>query len=874
MLFKKKILVLSILSAMTCTAYAEESSDDNDSEKIETIEVLGTYRGNIIKALDEKRFNKNLVEVILAEDIGKFPDLTTADALQRVSGVQVSRGSGEADGVVIRGLPNVQTTINGRSIFSTSGRSFAFQDLPAEAISGLEVYKSRSADQVEGGIAGLVNINLRKPFDFDGFKTAGSVRLTEDQYTDDIDPVISGLISNRWQIGNGEFGALVNVSKIEDHFQQSTTFASETLPSWNTPDGSLVGVPLSVGIVTDKGLRERQQLNFSLQYKPDENTEFYLDGMYAGLENKANTIFGIGFTAFEPLTNIMMNPSEDLCSDVDGQQACYVDSAIVHGTGFLAGTHAKTSSVDLAQTALGLKWNNSDNIFIKSEIVVTDSERQYENFIQDWWLDGNADVSFETNVNNHVNFDVANDKQLTTNYNPGGMFEPWDDSEGSELSWTLDVDYKLDGGFFNELQLGFRYADRDAEFIAGDRQSSGPVDLQGAKDYGQEYLAPVDMGGATYLDLKGHYAADSNFMLTHKAEIRALYGRGPGKPESDPLRNFNANEKSYSAYGQVIYGTEIAGLDLDGQVGVRVINTERTMSSFGTVDGIQTEFTETTDSTEVLPNISANFHFTEELMLRTSISRTISNPEFGDLNPNQFVFPPAPGTPTGSGSGGNPDLAPIESISSDLSLEYYPKDGGIASIAVFYRDIEGYISTFSEFKEIDGVGYNINRPFSSGTGNLEGVELSYSKFFTELPAPFNGLGVQLNYTYVDGEVSLPDGEGGNFDTELAGVSKDNGNVVFMYESGDIFSRLAYNYRGDYIDSFSTPGIQPEQTNNVRESGRVDASIGYNITENLTVVLDGSNLNDETFSNYWGHPDRPRDRRDPGRTISLSVTYQM
>jgi TonB-dependent receptor len=545
----------------------------------------------------------------------------------------------------------------------------------------------------------------------------------------------------------------------------------------------------------------------------------------------------------------------------------------VHGTGFLAGTHAKSSSVDLAQTAVGVKWNKGDNLFIKSEIVVTDSSRQFENFIQDWWLDGGADVTFETNVNNHANFDVANDKQLDpNNFGPGGMFEPWDDSEGTELAWTFDAEYQLDGEFFRNIQFGLRYADRDAEFIAGDRQSPDPVDAQGAKDYGQQYLALVDLGGATYLDLKGHYAANADFMNEHKAEIRAFYGRGPNKPESDPLRNFNANEKSWSIYGQTKYLSELGGFDIDGQVGVRVIETERTMGSFGTVGGVQTEFLETTDTTEILPNLSLNLHFTDEVVLRSSISRTISNPEFGDLNPNLFVFPPAPGTPTGSGSGGNPDLDPVESVSSDLSLEYYPKDGGIAAVSVFYRDIKGYISTFSEFDTIDNVSYNISRPFSSGSGNLEGIELSYSKFFTQLPEPFNGLGIQLNYTYVDGVVSLPDGQGDSFETALAGVSKNNGNAVIMFESGNLFARLAYNYRSDYIEGFSSPGIQAEKTVSVRASGRIDASVGYNITENLTVVLDGSNLNDEKFSNYWGSSARSRDRRDPGRTISLGIAY--
>ncbi len=266
-------------------------------------------------------------------------------------------------------------------------------------------------------------------------------------------------------------------------------------------------------------------------------------------------------------------------------------------------------------------------------------------------------------------------------------------------------------------------------------------------------------------------------------------------------------------------------------------------------------------------------YFNDQTILRSSVSKTISLPAFSDLNPNLFTFPPAPGTPVGSGSGGNPELDPIESLSYDLSLEYYMEDGGIASIALFYRDVKGYISTFSQEEVIDGQPYNISRPFSSGDGTLEGAEIAYTKFFTDLPEPFDGLGVQLNYTFIDGEVNLPDGQGGEFTTELAQVAEHNGNAVLIYETGDLFARLAYNYRGDYIESFTTPGIQEPKTSNVRSAGRIDASIGYNITDNFTVTVDGTNLNDEKFYNYWGNPGRSRDRRDPGRTISVGASYQ-
>ena len=868
--FKKTACCLALLSVWTHTSFASELENDDT----EIISVTGTFSSNIIKALDDKKYAENVVDVILAEDIGKFPDLTTSDALQRIPGVQVARGAGEANGVVVRGLPDVKTTINGRSIFSTTSRGFAFQDLPAEALSSVSVYKSRSAEQLEGGIAGLVNIELRKPLQFDGFKLATSARITDDQYADGKDKVISGLLSNRWTLSTGEFGALFNISKIEDNFQQSNTFSAETLATDRTPDGTTVGIPLSVGIVSDKGIRERMQANFALQFMPNETTEFYLDGLHSSLDHQQHTIFGIGFLHGNDIVNITMSDNDRLCNNLGASApVCYVASGTAKGSQFLAGTHAVTSDVGITQVAAGLKWNNANDIALKSEFVVTDTERQYANFIQDWHYYG-VDVNFVSNDNNHTNFNIEQGGTLDPdNFVSGGLFQPWDDSEGKEFAWSTDAEYLLDMGAFNRLDVGFRYADRKAHFRAADLAAfSGGG--RPASDFGDNYLVPVDMGGATYLDLPGYVAADYEYMLANKNKIRAVYGLMQSAPEADPIRAFDAQEKSAAIYAQTKYETELNGMLIKGAIGTRVVQIEREMSSFGLVDGQQRQFVDESKETDILPNASANMHFSEQTILRSSVSKTISRPAFGDLNPNLFYTPPAPGTPFGYGNGGNPDLDPIESLSYDISLEYYPSDGGIASLALFYRDIKGYISTFSREEQIEGQTYYISRPFSSGEGYLEGAEVAFTKFFKTLPEPFDGLGVQLNYTYIDGEVSLPDGEGSTFQTPLSQVSKHNGNAVLMYEADKVFARLAYNYRGNYIETFAAPGIQTPKTSVVRESGRIDASLGYNISKNLTISIDGTNLNNETFQNYWGLPERSRDRRDPGRTISIGIAYQM
>ena len=159
----------------TQSAPPTQASAQDDSNPTDIV-VTG-IRESLAKAADIKRNSANVVDSIVADDIGKFPDRTVAAALQRVPGVQVTVGdNNEIVNPIVRGLPDVLTTLDGREIFTGTGRGFSYQDLPAEALAGADVYKSTSADLIEGGVAGQINLRLHKPFDFNGFTVAATGR--------------------------------------------------------------------------------------------------------------------------------------------------------------------------------------------------------------------------------------------------------------------------------------------------------------------------------------------------------------------------------------------------------------------------------------------------------------------------------------------------------------------------------------------------------------------------------------------------------------------------------------------------------------------------------------------------------------------------
>ena len=205
-----------------------------------TIVVTG-LRKSLQSAKNIKRNSVQIVDAIVAEDIGKLPDITVSDTAARIPGVQVERNGGEASRVLLRGLDRsyYTTTYNGREIFTAETRSVALQDFPAGAISAVEAFKTSTANLVEPGLSGLINVRSRRPFDFSGLEVAGSVWANYPKQSRDVKPNAQFLVSNRWEAGEGEIGALINFSYTRLHYQDSTRrhgFFIANLANHRSPD--------------------------------------------------------------------------------------------------------------------------------------------------------------------------------------------------------------------------------------------------------------------------------------------------------------------------------------------------------------------------------------------------------------------------------------------------------------------------------------------------------------------------------------------------------------------------------------------------------------------------------------------------------------
>ena len=227
-IFKRSLLAMCIIAATSQgQAFAAEPAAAAEPEEV----VVTGIRASLQSAQTLKKEAATVKDVVTASDISALPDKSVTEALSRVPGVAIERfnGPGDSDhfgaegsGVAIRGMNKTRSEFNGRDSFSASGGGgLNFGDIPPELMGSVEVVKNLTADLIEGGISGSVNLNTRKPFDHEGMQAVGNVKASYGDMSEEVSPEFSGLFSNRWDTDIGEFGALFNLSTSK--FQQRTS---------------------------------------------------------------------------------------------------------------------------------------------------------------------------------------------------------------------------------------------------------------------------------------------------------------------------------------------------------------------------------------------------------------------------------------------------------------------------------------------------------------------------------------------------------------------------------------------------------------------------------------------------------------------------
>lgn len=877
--------------------------------------VVTGIRNSLAQAESIKRNSSNVVDSIVADDIGKFPDVSTAAALQRVPGVQVSTASNnEIVGPIIRGLGDVFSTLNGREIFSGVSRNFNFQDLPAEALAGADVYKSTSAELLEGGVAGLVNLRLHRAFDFKKLTIAGSARETVADEAGDghkLNPNVGLLVADRWQTGIGEIGALVDVSYQRTNYSRPIGFNDYPRSGNEGPPGA-EGVQLPTGYATQTefGRYERPQANFSLQWKPSSDLEIYSDGLFAGY--RAN--YGQSSSQYDihGASSISDLVTGDDCHDYavgpDGYHSTNVQGTDnPDGTGHIEHLcNAESFHVGpTTGTTLTRGMMSRSNLYLIAGGVRYNHGR----------LSLNWDNSYEYSTARHHNFRVAMAKHIDgfdyvrsdgshagtvdTVGNPmadpdgyafvNAIQEDIDKSDGKLFATSLDGTYRV-GGILQEIQFGGRFATRKVNYQAYSGGNAAPggnyATLVSSVGLPANFLVPMPgvpqvNGGATILAPDPALLRDPAI----QAQLRSIFGEDPGVPAFDPTRNYRASEKTYAGYVQGKYEIPLWGdVTVDGLFGGRLTRTDRTISGAGLVKdpntGVSTlvPVQRSTSDTNILPNFSARLRLTPKMQFRFNYSEAIYRPSFSSLNPGIDYTISYISTVQNTGSAGNPDLKPEKSQNFDVTAEYYFNKSSYISAALYYKDIHDRVINQADIETIDGQPYVITRPRNLGGAQLKGLELTAQTFFDFLPGAFSGIGVFGNFTIADSKVTTKGDR--LYGLPLFGVSKYNYNIGLIYEKYGLSTRLVYTYRshyGDY-DRTTDQSLRPTDVGvfigGIRGMGRLDLSVNYDLLPGVTVSLNGTNLTHAGYRTYDNIPLYPRDARGDDTTYSFGVRFKL
>ncbi len=917
------LMLAGAAQAQTAPANATPQAEDEVNE----IVVTGV-RASIVGALNVRKESTQIVDSIVSEDVGKLPDNNVVEALQRVTGIQVTdRAGGETATITIRGLTDPLTTLNGRNIFTAAGTSFALQDISANLVSRVDVYKTRSADQLETGLAGQIDVQTRRPLDFDGFTISGLARGIYSELADKVNPNVALLVSDRWETGIGDIGILVNASFTRAEYRNQNLQAGAMVPfaTENPPEGSGLtplqrifpgdrnqnwtpgldaGLPIAPGstlningvetpyylsrdavIASDLyGKRERPSINAALQWAPNDSSVYTAEIFYTGFRGETFNSLHFSFADWWG----------DLPADVANSFELYDGTNIIKSrrmgsvAGFNSGDMA-TNRTDSYVYALNAKWDVGSQGKISADVAYQDSKNE-TSFFAIRTDRGPLDLDVDFNAGGGLPaYSFGNQDVLTdaSQWTVGNLFDSGTKNTGSALTLMLDGEYKWDEGFLRRIKAGFRYDDRKADSFVRDQGAGGLGVALNAFSEGTPFTNSGFFDGRA--DIPTSWVlADPRSM--NKDAVRQLYRAvEPSLLLSDQMtfgRVFSINESNLAAYILADGELELFGRPLQLQAGVRFVAIDTLYDYFDRGN----DFARTTVSTgseKFLPSFTARYNITDNLRVRFNYGETLRRPAFGDLNPNLSLTGDLSRIGFGTGSAGNANLRATHSKNMDLALEWYFERNSAIYVTAFQRKIDGLVvpltvrefipnnylprnETYTEF-------FNITRPANASNGTLKGLEVGLTYFPSYLPSVLNGLGFTGSATILDSEQTIPvvnnAGEiTGTTKSAFFGVSKLSYNATLAYDNGPIGARLSYIWRKGFLNnnegrSFANPiGLwrAPEKS--------LDFQLTWNVNDDIGITFDAVNLTKAKQQNYYKFGDVGNPTEFNSSTLLIDRTF--
>ena len=900
-------LALSLPSAFAQEAAATPEPAGQATE-LDTVVVTG-YRASLERAIDIKRGEVGMVDAIVAQDIGKFPDLNLAESLQRIPGVVISRDGGEGRQITVRGLgPDfTRVRLNGLEALSTvgssdgqggsnRGRGFDFNVFASDLFSQLVVRKTASADVDEGSLGATVDLRTARPFDYDGFTAVTNVQASYNDQAGAATPRFAGLIANSW--GDGKFGALLSVAYSE---RETRDEGSGTVRWANGPSngGFNPASPFQQALSADVfaprfpryTLMEHDQKRLgvtgALQFRPTDRTEFNFDALYSKIDAQRDEFYieanGLSASGTTGKRQILVNDGEVRNGALVYAQMDNVD--------IRAENRHDEWSTEFSQFSLDGKHEFNDSFVLSGKIGTSKSD--HANPVQATVMMDKLDVDgysydYRGDMNKPVfNYGVSPTDpngwtlsviRLRQNYVSNEF-----DTGQLDFTWLFGPSFTLRGG----IQA------KDYRFDSSERRRTATE--TGTPNFANgTRIVPIDM--TRLASLRGVEGSPGTWVVPDFDGIVNLFdvlgGQGTFALSNYAPSDRSVEEEDRGGWLMGNFSADLGRVPLSGNFGVRYVRTKQTSSGIATVSGVPTAVTVSREYSDTLPSLNLVAELSPDVLLRFGAAKVMSRPGLSSLTPGVTV------SVSGSArtvSGGNPLLDPTRATTADLGMEWYFQEGAMLGLAVFYKDIDSFIQNTRESRVyadsglpaslLDGTTASVTDefvftvPINTPGGDLTGLEFNYTQPFTFLPGKWSNFGAQLNYTYVDSNIQylLSNGTAAQ-KAPMTGQSGNSWNATLFYE-GDRFSgRLSATNRDDFL--IQVPGTETGFNSAANgyhgQSGTtvLDASIRYRMADNIELSLEAANLTNEAQESWVANPSvsLPLEYGETGRTYLLGMRY--
>jgi iron complex outermembrane recepter protein len=806
------------LAALSCSlgANAQQPSaqqDEGGSSAMEEVVVTG-FRGSLADALEEKRAQNGVVDVIKAEDVAKFPDANLAESLQRVPGVAVARDGGEGRSISVRGLGpdytrvrlngfEAQTTSNGFEGINRS-RGFDFNVFASELFSSLTVRKTPSAETEEGSLGATVDLQTGRPFDRAGTQLVASGKLSFNDLSEESDPRFAMLASKTFF--DDSFGLLFSAAYSESH---KISQASHNL-NWDrmTDNGGWCDPANAAGVCFNQfptGITY-DQLRSTTIYHPriPRLAEFEVDNERLGLT---------GAVQWRPAESTLMS-LDLLYSRHEGLRTEYLLTPI--GIFRAQSQQGKPETVVREAEVRGndLVYARLDNVDLRGELSIFDFNTTFrqagltvEHEFNDRWKAnlqvGASDSDFDEPRETTLQVDRLN--------TDGFIYDFRDSMTRPRIVWGFDTTDPANfyfgpaqpgftsGATGPEIRLrpqgvknGFRQAAFDVEFALTDQWTlEGGVNWRkytfdsDSQRMANERNVPSLPAGVTVADLTRVFSGFEGFGVPPETatswvvpveqafidtfDIYSNTGVFELRRDVASARSniYSIDERDSAAYVQANFDLELFGRKARGDLGVRFVRTEQDAVGFAEA-GLNTQLLHASRAyDDVLPAVNFSYELSDEFVLRLAGSRVMTRPPLAQLTPGGAVNVFGG---TRQVNQGNPNLNPIEADAFDAGLEWYFASESLLSVGVFYKDVKTYIATLRTTQPFNTLGipdavligtgvlptddFIFSRPVNSDGGPIKGFEVNLQMPFSFLEDSFfSDFGVLANYTHAESDIT-------------------------------------------------------------------------------------------------------------------------